>query len=324
MLIKQTNFTAASTMPLKLTRCPQAIVEGKIRPYHILLMPTNRCNANCSWCAYGSIDRGLEMDIEETIKIIDYFKSLGTKAITITGGGEPTLHPNIKEIIQHAHDNEINVGLSTNGLLWSKRGINMSIEDRLLTWVRISVIETEGDYDCNRIINFANNFPFTDVGISFTVARDVNLNMAKRVCEIADALVNVTHVRFVQNIYDVENDSMAMVRDACASITDKALFLWRRDFVKGTKECLVSLLKPVIDTTGYIYPCCGIQYANYEKKFEDTDWQKDMPSKFAMCYWRDFHKVEAFNGLVCKKCYYDNYNKILQCMISKPIHGNFL
>ena len=93
MLIQQNNFTAANTMAPKLIQCPQAIVDGKIRPYHIQLVPTNRCNANCSWCSFSKADRRLEMDIDEALEIIDYFAHLGTKAITITGGGEPTLHP---------------------------------------------------------------------------------------------------------------------------------------------------------------------------------------------------------------------------------------
>jgi len=324
MLIRKDSFTAADTMPLKLIQCPQAVVDRKIRPYHIQLVPTNKCNANCSWCSFSNADRMLEMDAEEIMEIIAYFKKLGTKTITITGGGEPTLHPKIREIIQCANDNGIETGLVTNGLLWSKKDIDISVEDRMLTWARVSVIETESDYDCDRIMIFANNLPSVDVGISFTVARNVNLNTAKRICEIAESLVNITHVRFVQNVYDVEDNGMAMVENACADITDKALFLWRRDFTKEKKECLVSLLKPVIDVTGYIYPCCGVQYARDEKKPKDSDWQKDIPDKFIMCHWRDFHKVEAFNGLICKKCYYDNYNKVLQCMISNPMHGDFL
>lgn len=324
MLIRKDSFTAADTMPLKLIQCPQAVVDGKVRPYHIQFVPTNRCNANCSWCSFNKADKKLEMEIGDIIKIIDYFKNLGTKAITITGGGEPTMHPKIREIIQYIHDNDIEVGLVTNGLLWSKKHVDMSIEDSLLTWVRVSIIDPEGKNDCNRIINFINNFPSTNVGISFTVVRNTNLKTAKRICEIANDFVNITHIRFVQNVYDIEDDSMTMVKKVCANITNKALFLWRKDFKRGAKECLVSLLKPVIDVTGYIYPCCGVQYARNEKKPEDSDWQKDIPNKFIMCYWKDFHKTEVFNGLICKKCYYDNYNKILQCMINKPIHGNFL
>jgi len=61
----------------------------------------------------------------------------GVKAINFTGGGEPTLHPNFPEILCHAADYGIDIGLFTNGY-----NITSETAERIVkscTWVRVSI-----------------------------------------------------------------------------------------------------------------------------------------------------------------------------------------
>jgi len=279
-------------------------------------MPTNRCNANCKWCCYADVDKQVELSIEEIKEIILYFFALGTRAITFSGGGEPTVHPHIDDMLSFAKDKGISCGLVTNGLKWSKKNLKLDVANKTLTWARMSIIETIGDYDIKKISRFANNLSNVDIGISFVVPDDVNIQLAIDICNLVKGISNITHIKFIQDSYNLNSNAIKEVEIACNKITNKAFFVPRTDYTKGQQKCQISLLKPVVNATGYIFPCCDIQHAAGDFKHP--------PKNLRMCYWNEFHKAEYFNGSKCTKCYYDNYNLFLNNLLSKVEHINFL
>jgi len=314
---KESVYSSFNSIPWKLIRAGNIFPSGKIKPLHIRLYPTNRCNASCGWCCYSDRDKSLELGISEIKKIIKYFSKLGTKAITFSGGGEPTLHPNIKDMLEYAKKKKIECGIVTNGLLWGKENVNLDFANKVLTWARISVIETIGSYDVDRIVNFANNLDEVDVGISFVVPKGVNIPLAKKICEIASITDNIKHVKFIQDSFVLNDKSMQLVIDECSNLTEKAFFIWRDVPSKGHKDCRVSLLKPVVDAAGYVYPCCDVQHSG------STD-VRYMPDRYRMCYWEEFDQTNIFNGSNCNKCYYGMYNDFLEMMIKESDHDTFL
>ena len=58
---------------------------------------TTACNTTCDYCFRLDSEKKY-MDIETFKKVLNKLKELGCKRLAITGG-EPTLHPNIKEMI---------------------------------------------------------------------------------------------------------------------------------------------------------------------------------------------------------------------------------
>ena len=318
--MNKSNYTAANAMPWKLLQTPNTIVNGGVVPYHIQLIPTNRCNGNCPWCSCSHVDRKLELSISELMEIVDCYKQLGTKAITITGGGEPTIHPQINNLLKHIKDNDIEIGIVTNGIAWTKVRAKRPVPDSCLTWVRISVTDTEGDYDVKIIETLANNLPSVDIGVSFTVTTHVNKTTARDICQLVNFLPNVTHIRFVQDIITASKmDSLAAMRwleTSCKDLTDKSIFQYRNLFKSGTKNCHISKLKPLIGADGYVYPCCGVQYAGSELR--------TLPESFRMCKWDEFGGTEHFDGRVCSKCYYSDYNECLDRLLTPSAHQAFL
>ena len=135
----KTSFTAADSIPLKVLLDPHLVMHAKgknrLLPIHIQILPTNKCNMNCSFCSCSSRDKDLEIDISLAKKIIDKCKKAGTKAVTITGGGEPLMYPYFAELLDYFHMNSIKIGLVTNGLLLHK--IPKETLDKI-TWCRIS------------------------------------------------------------------------------------------------------------------------------------------------------------------------------------------
>lgn len=77
---------------------------------------TRRCNFSCSYCYLRNITEKLDLEMSIIRKIIDQASFLGCINIDITGG-EPLLHPCLKEILKYIYDKGMKTTLFTNGCL---------------------------------------------------------------------------------------------------------------------------------------------------------------------------------------------------------------
>ncbi len=77
---------------------------------------TYLCNAQCKYCRWGdsAIPGRVAQDFEKVLIPADTLKILGTKRIVISGG-EPTLHPQIMDIIRYYAELVDHVIIITNG-----------------------------------------------------------------------------------------------------------------------------------------------------------------------------------------------------------------
>jgi radical SAM protein with 4Fe4S-binding SPASM domain len=100
---------------------------------------TNRCNHRCSFCFYAehiATDRST-LDGEVIRARLTEARKLGTRGVSFTGGGEPTLHPEFLDVVAHARAVGLDVGLITNGSALTERAAEALVRD--LTWVRVSM-----------------------------------------------------------------------------------------------------------------------------------------------------------------------------------------
>jgi len=114
-------------------------------PIHIRIKPTNVCNHNCWYCAYKSDNLQLGQDmverdyipLDKMLEIIDDIKSMGVKAITFSGGGEPFTYRYFTETIKKLIEYNIPFASLTNG---SKlKGDIAELFAHNATWLRISI-----------------------------------------------------------------------------------------------------------------------------------------------------------------------------------------
>jgi MoaA/NifB/PqqE/SkfB family radical SAM enzyme len=78
-------------------------------PIWVQIDLTNMCNNNCigCWCnsplleekRMSAFAKKQTLSFDVIKKLIDDLKDIGTERVFLCGGGEPTLHPDIKEII---------------------------------------------------------------------------------------------------------------------------------------------------------------------------------------------------------------------------------
>ncbi len=104
---------------------------GKVLPINIEISPSGKCNANCDWCFYKEQDNQL-IDTELLLKSIKELESFA-QAITWSGGGEPTCHPDFRKFIK----NNLKQGMFTNGL-------KVDYDPSIFEWIRVS--KTDKDW----------------------------------------------------------------------------------------------------------------------------------------------------------------------------------
>lgn len=125
-----------------------------VYPAHLHLILSDLCNLNCPGCAYrmdgyssnemfgvkaedGMVNNNPNRMIEYELarQILLDCKEMGTLGVEFTGGGEPTLHPRIRDLLDLAHSLGLHTALITNGL----RMENLISQALFCDWVRFSI-----------------------------------------------------------------------------------------------------------------------------------------------------------------------------------------
>ncbi len=317
------SYTAASALPAKLIMNPDLtarVRSGFVPPVHVQLNPTNRCNLNCSFCSCSERDRQAELDADAILEAMLRFAHLGCKAVTITGGGEPLMHPNINLLI-HSISNGlgIKVGLVSNGTRLRNLGCGDSV-----TWCRISSSD-DREPAWDQIEAAVRLNPNINWAFSHVLTSKPDWERLGRLVDFANRH-NFTHVRIVADLLDLDLSS-AYVKSARTYLKgqdiDDHLVIYqdRASYVHGRPRCGISLLKPVLGADGGIYPCCGVQYA------QDPP-GRDLVPEMRMGEIGDIESIwkqqMAFDGSVCGRCYYDDYNMALDMLQSPICHEEFV
>lgn len=136
---------------LKIFAHPQTVIDinnfKMVPPTLVQLMLFDLCNHSCTWCSYRRPDNknnelfenSYEKHIprEKLLEMIDDFKEMGVKAIEMTGGGEPSLHPNFVEVVNKMVECGFDMSIVSNGSKLTEDKIKALSPNML--WARISV-----------------------------------------------------------------------------------------------------------------------------------------------------------------------------------------
>ncbi|MBN2307980.1 MAG: radical SAM protein [Candidatus Hydrogenedentes bacterium] len=94
------------------------ILDGKMPPPRTAIVyPTYVCNQNCVWCEYREENEHLRtvMPDDKFRALMRELRELGVAGTEFCGGGEPTLHPILADVIRESKANGMSIGLLTNG-----------------------------------------------------------------------------------------------------------------------------------------------------------------------------------------------------------------
>lgn len=125
-------------------------------PKQIHWVLSDLCNSDCNFCsyrlsgnpsnelfaagsrlsAYGHDNPVRWVDTKRALRLVDEMKALGVLAVQMTGGGEPTVHPDHERIFAKVLDSGIRLSLVSNGYRW--REAIFPLIPRM-DWLRVSV-----------------------------------------------------------------------------------------------------------------------------------------------------------------------------------------
>jgi len=124
-------------------RIKEWLRRGISRPVTFELDVTNRCNNNCPACfGFHPSLNPAQMRLADIRRALRQIRGAGGKAVTFTGGGEPTVHPEISRALSFARSCGLDVALITNGLRLEGE-LPASILSNC-TWMRISLDAASG------------------------------------------------------------------------------------------------------------------------------------------------------------------------------------
>jgi MoaA/NifB/PqqE/SkfB family radical SAM enzyme len=117
----------------------EAFTNGeRIAPVSVDMALTRACGAMCSFC-YAMVQEPQEranIKVNEALNLLDDFKEIGVKGVSLISDGESTLSKAYVPFIQHASNIGIDVGNATNGWEWEEEKIDQVLPH--LTWVRFT------------------------------------------------------------------------------------------------------------------------------------------------------------------------------------------
>lgn len=180
---------------------------------HFVLEINQKCNISCRGC-YKNMG-GSSKPLGQIFSELDVATSERRVQTVSIAGGEPTLHPQLCEIVGNIHRRNLKVVLATNGLLLSTSLLE-NLKDVGLDMVMLHIDEGQDRPDLPRVPAYeqisslrstladrvaASNI---DVGLSITIYD----NYFDRVPSVVDYVISSRHVNYLFATNYVDTDSL--------------------------------------------------------------------------------------------------------------------
>ena len=345
-----------------------AITRGEVpAPTQVQLIISDLCNQDCSFCAYrmsgnlsnelfgvaredGSVNNNPNRMIpyEKIVEILEDAAKMGIKAIQLTGGGEPTVHPKFEQVVEKCYELGLEVGLVTNGVKLSPKAIDLLTK---ATWVRISVDASNVDsyVSIRRVPVVHYNRAWDNIkalaqrkketrsnltiGVGFVVTKDNYKEVISAAMQARDAGADSFRISAVFQPDD-EKYFESFHTDA-AALCEAATTLNTGTFqvvnMFGDRVSDLVLKYPDYEFCGYqhfntyigadlnVYRCCVLAYntrgiiGSLKEQTLANLWAVDAPKAF-----------HGFNAGECPRCQFNNKNREIIRALTPPPHVNFV
>jgi len=295
----------------------EAIRNNKTLPLkHVTVFITNVCNQNCYYCYFGRGNDGINTIKESMFLNGDFlsglvrsFVSLGVEAVTISGG-EPTLSIYLKPFIEDLINNDIHVGLITNGT--NIQILGDDIHD--ITWLRFSINGADAEayskahgvsekvYD-EVLFNLGNAIGSklsSNIGVNFLFLPDNYSNLDSFISNIRD--IGVCNIRFTIPAFLLKESTNICIYDLISRVDDLRakyenetfkiydnLYSKYRSLSHNSQDfdiCYAMKISTVISYNKKVYTCCrttGLDsglIGDISNQFFDSFWLSDEVQEF--------------------------------------------
>lgn len=335
-------------LKLRVLSCYQEAVmlkNGQMPPPRMAIVyPTYVCNHNCRGCDYSEQNRLKVMYTKDQFKsLIDQLQDIGVKAIEFCGGGEPTLHPDLPEMIDWIINYGISFGLLTNGT-----NLNEKIRKRLIShgsYCRISLESaTEKTFNLYKRPSNENAGFKKVVGNIRKLIKERNNHNPKPKLQISmkfsvdkNNYLDAPQALSLGKKLRVDSVQFKLIRNMPSEIKDKKTIDWlykqieraktkfpnlrvMPDFAKSIlrTKCWLSPLQVTIDPFGDAFICCYYRHRLNKHRLGNVfkDGLKNI--WFSKTHWE---KINQINPKDCNKydCRFHYYNELMEALVIKDI-----
>lgn len=114
-------------------------LQGKVTyPIYMEISASGACNQRCTYCGLDFMEyQKRYLDASILKKRLSEMGSLGLKSVMYAGEGEPLLHKQITDIINHTKKSGIDVGITTNAVLLKEELAEKILGD--VEWIKVSI-----------------------------------------------------------------------------------------------------------------------------------------------------------------------------------------
>jgi MoaA/NifB/PqqE/SkfB family radical SAM enzyme len=252
-----------------------------------------------------------ELTMEQIKFVVETLIEKNLKAVILSGGGEPLVYPQIKELIEYLYVRNLDIGLITNGVLLKEKLDRKTLEK--LSWVRVSI---------NSLDQVENiEMPGFSKGTTFGLSYIWNPLSEKTFIKVKEFVkkYNPEYVRLLPdcNLSDEKLEEEHQKLHKLAEELGKPYFHQYKTH-RQPKECHLGRVHPVLYTDGMIYPCDSLVLNSplNDRKFHQ---------EYALCKWDDIKKFRdsiiegsLIDTTKCPNCVFARQNDLL----SEIIYGD--
>ena len=343
----------------------------QIVPSQVQLIISDLCNQDCHFCAYrmsgytsnqlfgiedpvtGLVNNNPNRMIPypKIVEILDDCEDMGVGAVQITGGGEPTVHPQHTQIFKDVLDRGLKLAVVTNGvrLLWD------SIEQLgQAAWVRISIdAGNEKTYARTRSVSEDNwtrvwnnveqlakyrddNNTGLVLGIGFVVTKENWSELPK--CALKAKRAGSDNIR-ISAVFQEEDENYfkgiyktikEIIHDVKRDYADNDFRVFDNfgdrydDLEQRSPEysfCGYQQFNTYIGADLNVYRCCVLAYnekgklGSLKEQTLGQFWQSELKKD----------KIADLDARTCPRCMFNNKNRtILYALDKNPEHVDFV
>lgn len=313
-------------------------VYDNLPPISVEIHLTDNCNLACPWCTDKSLlGNGAKLSKETAFSLLREFGQMGT-GVTLEGGGEPTLHPDFKEIVRFGYDNDVDLGLITNGTVDLSDVINM------FKWVRVSldastkeeyIVEKGKDFFERVLDNLSKyreirNNKTCYLGIGYVITKRNFSEIEKIVDYLNEFGVDYVYLRPVEEAPDItpSREELYDLRKTLLKVTDnkrikfKLVINDRLIYDNNCLPCVAHSLTSIIHANGDVV-CC-------EKRRHDIITLGNVNKSSFKDIWKSEERINATHKFIdtasqkgCMVCRITSFNTLLNNLKNLNTH-NFI
>jgi MoaA/NifB/PqqE/SkfB family radical SAM enzyme len=268
------------------------VAHEKYAPIQVEIDLTNYCASACPWCA-GYLDRvaskstlfsvgdtpneRLSSSLLKVSKLLEELAEYGVKAVTWTGGGDPTHHRGLQQIIEFAGSLGLKQSLITHGM----NDVSHLIHD--LEWVRFSIdAATEKGYEqqhgkpqhffkvlenCSKAAGRKHREGLdVTVGVGFLTHENIEHEIVPFAKLWTNVPVDYIQYRPLEDSHGQKfaNNTISARQLILDAKKEDARVVWSESKYQGifdnqsgqTNQCHGIFFETAISADGYVYTCC--------------------------------------------------------------------